>query len=93
MCLHKQESILIKDCLEKLASLMVTFRTYGGRQIDVNRGDFDIDFFRGLNDTCTDIHDKLLSALQGELREQKIKPLMEGEIVAAKVEEVTTLEQ
>ena len=60
MCFVGQERSVIEDCLQKLASLMVTFRTYSGRHIDINREDFDINFFVGLNDSCSDIHYKLL---------------------------------
>jgi hypothetical protein len=95
MCFGKQERSVLEDCLQNLASLMVTFRTYGGAHIDVNRGDFDIDFFRGLNDTCSDIHDGLLSLL--EASSQNVTEGAEGsegeEIVVAKAVEIPAFEQ
>lgn len=45
MCFIVQERSVIEDCLQELASLMVTFRTYSGGHIDINREDFDINFF------------------------------------------------
>jgi len=91
----KEERSVIEDCLQKLASLMVTFRTYGGRNIDINRGDFDIDFFRGLNNTCSDIHDKLLSLLDGASQDNEKSARVDSDeqIVVAKAVEVSTIEQ
>lgn len=95
MCLGKQEQRdIVEDCLQKLASLMVTFRTYGGKQTDVNRGDFDIDFFRGLNDTCSKIHDNLLSLLDSASQNNEKSAQIERDekILAAKAVEAPTLE-
>lgn len=95
MCVGKQERSVIDNCLQKLDSLMVTFRTYGGRQIDVNRGDFDINFFRGLNDTCSDIYNRLLSLLHGASQDNKktSKVGWDEEVVLAKAVEVPFIEQ
>jgi hypothetical protein len=32
---------------------------YGGRLVDIDRGDFDIDFFKGLHNKCSNIYNKL----------------------------------
>lgn len=94
MCFGKQDRSVIDDCLQKLASLMVTFRTYGGRHIDISRGDFDVDFFRGLNDNCSDIHDRLLSLLDGASQncEKSAKGSAYEDIVVVKALEVPTVE-
>jgi hypothetical protein len=95
MCFGKREKSVIDDCLQQLAGLMVTFRTYSGKNIDVSRGDFDINFFKELNNTCSDIHTKLLS-LQDEAS-QKNKNRENGhgsvEMVGANALEIPTLEQ
>jgi hypothetical protein len=68
---------------------MVTFRTYSGANIDISRGDFDINFFKGLNDSCRDIHDKLLSLLStvSQNEEEKNKDNKDEDIVVATVGE------
>lgn len=71
MCFVGKERSVIEDCLQKLASLMVTFRTYSGRHIDINRGDFDIKFFVSLNDSCSNIHYKLLNLLDGAIQKNE----------------------
>jgi hypothetical protein len=45
--------------MEDLTELIATFRMYGGRLVDIDRGDFDIDFFKGLHTKCSDIYKKL----------------------------------
>ena len=92
MCFVGQERSVIEDCLQKLASLMVTFRTYSGAHIDINRGDFDVNFFIGLNDSCRDIHDKLLNLLDGasQNEEKSAKSNGDEDVVVAKVAEIPT---
>jgi hypothetical protein len=94
MCFVGQERSVIEDCLQKLASLMVTFRTYSGKHIDINRGDFDINFFVGLNDSCSDIHYKLLNLLDGAIQknEKSIKGSGDEDIIVAKEAEILTAE-
>jgi hypothetical protein len=93
MCLVNQERGVIEDCVEKLASLMVTFRTYSGAHLEIRRGDFDINFFKALNDSCKDIHDELLSLLGTvSQNEEKVKNDKDEDIVVVKVEENSTAE-
>lgn len=95
MCVGKKELRVIEDCLQKLASLMVTFRTYGGKNIDINRGEFDIDFFKGLNDVCSDIHDRLSGLLHDSSQdnEKTAKVCPQKAPVAIKPLEVATSQQ
>jgi hypothetical protein len=55
----KEASKTIDTCMEELTDLIATFRMYGGRLVDIDRGDFDIDFFRGLHTKCSAIYSKL----------------------------------
>ena len=55
----KEASRTIHTCMEELTDLIATFRMYGGRLVDIDRGDFDIDFFRGLHTKCSAIYSKL----------------------------------
>jgi hypothetical protein len=73
---------------------MVTFRTYGGTHIGINRGDFDVDFFRGLNDSCSDIHERLLGLLEVSFQNdvEGAKGSANEDIVVAKAVEVPTAE-
>jgi hypothetical protein len=55
----KEASETIDTCMEELTDLIATFRMYGGRLVDIDRGDFDIDFFKGLHTKCSNIYSKL----------------------------------
>jgi hypothetical protein len=39
--------------------MMATFRTYSGKHLDIDRGDFDVEFFKELHGKCSAIHRKL----------------------------------
>ena len=51
----------IRDCTEALVDLMATFKTYSGKHLDIDRGDFDVEFFKELHGKCSAIHRKLES--------------------------------
>lgn len=55
----REASETIDTCMEELTELIATFRMYGGRLVDIDRGDFDIDFFKGLHTKCNNIYNKL----------------------------------
>jgi hypothetical protein len=55
----REASETIDTCIEELTELIATFRMYGGRLVDIDRGDFDIDFFKGLHTKCSNIYNKL----------------------------------
>lgn len=55
----KEASQTIDTCMEELTDLITTFRMYAGRLVDIDRGDFDIDFFKGLHTKCSKIYSKL----------------------------------
>jgi hypothetical protein len=49
----------IDACSEELMDLMATFRMYSGKTLDIDRGDFDIAFFKEIHSKCSDIHEKI----------------------------------
>ena len=55
----REASETIDTCMEELTELIATLRMYGGRLVDIDRGDFDIDFFKGLHTKCNNIYNKL----------------------------------
>jgi hypothetical protein len=57
----REASETIDTCIEELTELIATFRMYGGRLVDIDRGDFDIDFFKGLHTKCSNIYNKLFA--------------------------------
>jgi len=54
----------IRDCTEALMDMMATFRTYSGKHLDIDRGDFEAEFFKELHGKCSAIHRKLESLAQ-----------------------------
>ena len=54
----------IRDCTEALTDMMATFRTYSGKHLDIDRGDFDVEFFKELHGKCSAVHEKLQSLAQ-----------------------------
>lgn len=63
MCITEQHlkdaSETIRTCEEELRLLIATFAVYGGRLTDIDRGDFDVDFFKYLRAKCIEIHHRL----------------------------------
>jgi hypothetical protein len=51
----------IRYCTEALMDIMATFRTYSGKHLDIDRGDFDVEFFKELHGKCSAINNKLQS--------------------------------
>jgi hypothetical protein len=54
----------IRDCTNALMDMMATFRTYSGRHLDIDRGDFDVEFFKELHRKCSAIHKRLESVIE-----------------------------
>ncbi len=57
---HLEEaSKTICACEQELMGLIGTFCMYGGRLTDIDRGDFDVGFFKDLHAKCSNIQSKL----------------------------------
>jgi hypothetical protein len=57
----KEAAEVIDACVKELRDLMTTFAVYGGKVAGIDRGDFDVEFFRELQNKCCAIHDRLRS--------------------------------
>ena len=65
----------IRDCAEALKDMMAIFRTYSGKHLDIDRGDFDVEFFRELHSRGNTIQAKLSSLAQMlNTAKEKAKP-------------------
>ena len=49
----------IHACTEVLLDMMATFRMYSGKHLNIDRGDFDVEFFKDLHDKCLKVKHKL----------------------------------
>lgn len=49
----------LETAMNELSQMMATFKTYSGPHLDIDRGDFDVAFFRELYDRCATIQRNL----------------------------------
>ncbi|MBW2107705.1 MAG: hypothetical protein JRI36_03430 [Deltaproteobacteria bacterium] len=49
----------LETVMNELSQMMATFKTYSGPHLDIDRGDFDVAFFRDLYARCATIRHNL----------------------------------